>query len=84
MGYWNQTEEGHSLVRENTGLLWGDQPADAMGDALDRIIGFFKRDLGRLPTEAEVKAGLLFSLSVALSSASTNQCGKDCRGTQHP
>ena len=69
MGYWNQTEEGDSLVIEDTELVWGDQPADAMGDALDRIIAFFRRDLGRLPTEAEVKAGLLFSLSVSLERA---------------
>ena len=69
MGYWNQSETGASLVMEDTGLVWGDQPADAMDDALDRIIAFFKRDVGRLPTEAEVKAGLMFSLPVALENA---------------
>ncbi len=69
MGYWNQTKEGGSLAREDTGLVWGDQPADAIGDALDKIIACFKRDLGRLPKQAEVKAGLLFSLAVALERA---------------
>ncbi|KKM08346.1 hypothetical protein LCGC14_1724810 [marine sediment metagenome] len=69
MGYWNQTESGASLVNYPTGLIWGDQPADAMDEALEKIIDYFRRDWERLPTEAEVKAGLLFSLSVALERA---------------
>lgn len=69
MGYWRQTEDGHSMAMEETGLIWGDQPADIMFDALDKIIAVFKRDVERLPTEDEVKAGLLFSLSYALEQA---------------
>ena len=68
MGYWEQDAEGHSFVR-GTHLIWGDAPADIMGTALDEIVAVFKRDVGRLPTETEVKAGLLFSLSEGLSEA---------------
>lgn len=69
MGYWQQTKDGHSLTMEDTGLIWGDQPADIMGAALDEIIRVFTRDRGCLPTEAEVKAGLMFSLPHALEKA---------------
>ncbi len=65
MGYWKQGEDGHSFALDSE-LIWGDQPADIMGAALDEIISVFQRDIGRLPTEAEIKAGLLFSLPVAL------------------
>ena len=66
MGYWKQNEEGHSLQCEGD-MIWGDQPADIMGAALKEIIDVFQRDQERLPTEAEIKAGLLFSLRVALA-----------------
>ncbi|KKK64055.1 hypothetical protein LCGC14_2988060 [marine sediment metagenome] len=69
MGYWNQTEEGCSLVKDGTGLIWGDQPADAMDDALEKIIDHFRRDWERLPTKEEIMAGLLFSLDVTLQNA---------------
>lgn len=68
MSYWKQNEEGHSL-QEQDALIWGDAPADIMGNALEKIISVFQRDRERLPTEAEVKAGLLFSLRVALEKA---------------
>lgn len=65
MGYWRMNEQGQSLQTEGD-MIWGDQPADIMGNALQEIISVFLRDQGRPPTEAEVKAGLLFSLHVAL------------------
>lgn len=65
MGYWKQNEQGHSLQCEGD-MIWGDQPADIMDLALQKIVSVFQQDWGRLPTEAEVKAGLLFSLRVAL------------------
>ncbi|KKK88193.1 hypothetical protein LCGC14_2745650 [marine sediment metagenome] len=68
MGYWEQSESGHSFAG-GSGMIWGDQPADIMGNALGEIISVFQRDRDRLPTEAEVKAGLLFSLRVALKRA---------------
>ncbi len=68
MGYWKQSEEGHSLQICGD-LIWGDQPADIMGAALKEIIAVFQRDKGRPPTEAEIKAGLLFSLRGALERA---------------
>ena len=74
MGYWNQTEEGHSLIQEDTGLIWGDSPADIMDKAIDKIIKLFQKDWNRNPTEQEIKAGLLFSLHVALADAEVG-CG---------
>lgn len=68
MGYWIQNEQGKSLQVEGT-LIWGDAPADSMDRALKDIISAFRRDKDRLPTEAEVKAGLLFSLGGALKRA---------------
>lgn len=72
MGYWKQSEQGASLQTEGD-LIWGDQPADIMGDALEKIISVFEQDVGRPPTETEVKAGLLFSLRVALDTAAKRE-----------
>lgn len=68
MGYWKQSEEGASLQCKGE-LTWGDAPADIMGNALREICDVFLFDRDRLPTEEEVKAGLLFSLSTSLKRA---------------
>ena len=68
MGYWKQAADGGSFALESE-LIWGDAPADIMGIALDKIISVFQFDRSRLPTEDEIKAGLLFSLRVALRRA---------------
>lgn len=75
MGYWEQNENGVSFAqsRNHETLIWGDQPADIMGAALKEIISVFQRDRDRLPTEGEIKAGLRFSLRVALESAAKEQ-----------
>lgn len=71
MGYWEQNENGVSFAqsRNHETLIWGDQPADILGAALKEIISVFERDKGRLPTENEIKAGLLFSLPTTLKMA---------------
>lgn len=61
MGYWNQNEAGESFA-EGSDMIWGDSPADAMGDAVDSIIDAFARDMGRPPTKREIRAGLEFTL----------------------
>ena len=38
MGYWNQTPKGGSLQPANTGLVWGDAPADIIGGAIREVI----------------------------------------------
>jgi hypothetical protein len=65
MGYWKQSANGESLQLEGD-LIWGDQPADILDAALKEIIAVFKRDRERAPTADEIKAGLLFSLRIAL------------------
>jgi len=60
MGYWKHGEDGHSFALDSE-LIWGDQPADIMGAALEEIIEVFQRDRERPPTQAELNAGLLFS-----------------------
>ena len=62
MGWWEQDREGHSFVETPDKLLWGDGPADIVGDALDAIIAEFANDLERRPTKAEIRAGLVFFL----------------------
>lgn len=62
MGWWNQGSDGSSLHEEDTGLTWGDGPADTFGDALDNVVVQFQSALGRNPTKAELRAGLEFTL----------------------
>lgn len=68
MGYWEQNEEGVSFADADSGevMMWGDQPADIIGNALDEVKWVFIKDLGRLPTMKEVMAGLTFSTRVGL------------------
>lgn len=51
MGYW-----------ESNDGLWGDQPADVMGDALQEVVVSFLRDVRRLPTKDEIRRGVEFTL----------------------
>lgn len=66
MGYWQQDDEGHSFAESETdpGMVWGDTPADIIGDAIDLIKASFIKDVGRLPTRGEVIAGLQFTTRV--------------------
>lgn len=61
MGWWNADEEGHSLIMEETGMVWGDKPADIMSDALEKIYEEFREFVGRNPTESELIGGLRFA-----------------------
>lgn len=72
MGYWTQNAQGNSFAETPEGepeMIWGDAPADVMGDALDVIIRVFQRDVGRAPTKAEILAGVEFSVDMALEDA---------------
>lgn len=73
MGWWSTDKRGMSVARVSSDpeMVWGDAPADAMSDALDRIIKEFISDWGRIPTMAELHAGLEFSARVALEDAMT-------------
>jgi len=68
MGYWVTNELGNSFTDSYTGIemVWGDCPADVMGEAVKEIIRIFYRDMGRPPLFEELTAGLLFSASAAL------------------
>ena len=44
MGYW-----------ESKNGTIGDEPADAIGDAIEKIKKHYKRDLHREPTNAEIR-----------------------------
>ena len=64
MGWGEQDEEGRSLTgheRDPEPYYWGDEPADIVGDALQRIKAAFIKDLGRLPSRGELLAGITFS-----------------------
>lgn len=62
MGYWKTTRNGASLQTEDTGLVWGDAPADVLSGALDQIREIYRTELGREPLLGELRAGLEFSL----------------------
>ena len=66
MGWWDAEADGSSFAEEETGLVWGDDPADILGDALTKIITAFIRDIGRKPTEEELVAGMRFSAQPAI------------------
>lgn len=77
VGWWSQNEEGHSFAEADSGeeMLWGDGPADAIDNAIDQIKIEFVRDHGRLPTGAELMAGLTFSTRRALDHLPTSTVG---------
>lgn len=56
MGYWaiktkNQKED-----------IWGDEPADILDEAIDKIFEVFREDQDRIPTKYEMLEGLRFAL----------------------
>lgn len=74
MGWWRANEHGgidfpHDLDTSDSGALWGDEPADIMGPALDEIFAAFKRDQGRPPTMDELHRGLEFSAGPMIEEA---------------
>ncbi len=66
MGYWDTNEQGHSFEKSEGGeeLLWGDQPADIIDNAIWEIKVAFLRDIGRLPSVTEILSGIKFSTNV--------------------
>jgi hypothetical protein len=56
MGYWNTTAEGGSLQVGDTDMLWGDQPADIIDEAIEKLIERLTKELGRYPTVEELDA----------------------------
>lgn len=65
MGYWEMGEGGASFVPNHEDpdnqMIWGDGPADAIGNAIAKIKVEFVRDLGRMPSRKEIINGILFS-----------------------
>jgi hypothetical protein len=61
MGWWNTNSDGKSLVTEDTGLIWGDEVADVLDEAITRIYDIFLRTMGRPPSKDELLAGMRFS-----------------------
>lgn len=60
MGWWSQAEDGRSFAGDGS-MVWGDEPADLMGDVLNAIALSFQHQLNRYPTVPELEAGLRFS-----------------------
>lgn len=62
MGYWATSLSGASLQfvgdlnPDGSEMLWGDAPADMIGDGLERLILRLRDELGRWPGAAEVDA----------------------------
>jgi hypothetical protein len=66
MGWWETNEEGVSFEHSRDGMVWGDGPADEVDGALHNIRQQYIAEWGRLPSRAEIIAGLGFSLRVFL------------------
>jgi hypothetical protein len=64
MGWWNTNTDGTSLLLENTGMQWGDGPADILSDAIIDINEQFQTSLGREPSRAELIAGMRFATAL--------------------
>lgn len=63
MGYWAANPQGGlDLAGTGTERIWGDDPADILGDAFAAVARVFLRDVGRKPTEAELLAGAQFAI----------------------
>lgn len=61
MGWWQIMPDGGKTTGA-TGMIWGDQLADILDDAIDKINTVYEREWGRSPTIAELRAGVRFSL----------------------
>lgn len=53
MGYWSKDWS-------EDGPVWGDDPADLMAAAVEKIAEIFEKDMGREPTIEELHYGLDF------------------------
>ncbi len=58
MGWWNPKtiESGQPNTRPENEILIGDEVADIMGDALDKINGVYEKQWERQPQKDEMKA----------------------------
>lgn len=63
MGWWDANPRG-GLALGDTGIVWGDGPADILDNAIDAINREFKEAWGRSVTLDELKAGFSFSTSI--------------------
>lgn len=61
MGWWSTNPAGDSLLREDTGMYWGDGPADLFDELLAAVDKQFIEAWGRPATKEEILAGLYFS-----------------------
>jgi hypothetical protein len=68
MGWWNITEDragiNWSTPQERTGMVNGDDPADIMGPAVDKLVALWQEEWGRKPYLAELRAALAFVAGV--------------------
>lgn len=72
MGWWYQTMEQQGVFAPNGDLAWGDEPADILTGAVQRIADAFVKKWNRRPTKDELRAGLEFEIN-AYSEASIDK-----------
>lgn len=56
MGWWDMGKKG------KVDLCMGDEPADIMGVAVDKLIALYQKMWDRRPTKTEIRAALEFVL----------------------
>ncbi|QWS68274.1 hypothetical protein SEA_VANLEE_158 [Gordonia phage VanLee] len=59
MGYWNTNPAGASLLSEDTGMIWGDIPADEIDSAMAKVINDMRHANREWPTREEILAVFL-------------------------
>lgn len=68
MGYWEMGKGGASFESDTDDpadqMIWGDQPADTIDNAISEIKIAFLRDVGRMPSKSEIIEGIKFSTNV--------------------
>lgn len=55
MGWWAENQESTAF--------WGDEPADQIDLALEKVHEIFKREFGRDATRFELRRGLEFAMA---------------------
>jgi hypothetical protein len=59
MGWWTEESKGEEV-------MIGDEPADIVGEMLDRLVATYRRDLHRKPSVREIEESLRFVLAAHL------------------
>jgi hypothetical protein len=70
MGWWEQGSD----------IVIGDEPADIVGEMMEKLVDAYKQDLHRKPTVREIEANLMFVLGAHLDELADGVDGYEVSG----